>query len=128
MKRALAILAVALPGWALAIEVPSGQEITLIDVIEGVEGTAEATRRYRFLAPGIAREGGNVSIDAALEDIDALCRDVVLPDLAEAGAAPDQVVISLSDRVVEFGVAAPDATQFFEAYRIENGECIWEGF
>jgi hypothetical protein len=29
---------------------------------------------------------------------------------------------------VPFGEPAPDATQFFEAYRVEGDTCIWEAF
>jgi hypothetical protein len=57
-----------------------------------------------------------------------LCQIVGLP-LSE-NLYPDTVrfVVSLSDRPVEFGVQDPDATQFFEAYTFENGDCIWEEF
>ena len=40
---------------------------------------------------------------------------------------PARVIVSMSDRPTEFGAAVPEATQFFEAYRIEKGVCIWEG-
>jgi len=53
----------------------------------------------------------------------------VLPWIVVApGEMPDQIIIVLSDREVEFGVADPDATQYFEAYRPEDGACFWEGF
>ena len=48
--------------------------------------------------------------------------------LAEFGPAPEQIVISLSDRAVPFGESAPDVVQFFESYRIENDICVWEMF
>ncbi len=41
---------------------------------------------------------------------------------------PAQIFISISDRPVEFGTKDPDAAQVFEAYRPEDGTCIWEGF
>jgi len=41
---------------------------------------------------------------------------------------PSQVVISFSAAEVPFGEAAPEVTQFFEAYRVEDGTCIWEAF
>ena len=129
MSRAFAILILcAAPVMAETVAVPSGQPVTFVDVIEDAEGTHERTLRFRFLAPEIARETGTIGIDAALDDIDALCREFVLPRLAEAGDTPDQVIISLSDRPVEFGVASPEATQFFEAYSVENDACVWEGY
>ena len=51
-----------------------------------------------------------------------------LPRIDPHGPQPAQVIISLSDRPVPFGEVEPDVTQFFEAYRIENGACIWEMF
>ena len=48
-------------------------------------------------------------------------------EVANMHPQPEQIVISLMDRLVDFGATNPDATQFFEAYRIEDGTCIWEG-
>lgn len=111
------------------INVPSGQEITFLDVIEGEESAGGTAVRVRFLAPRIARKNGEVEFLQAEEDMAALCQDYVLPQMVNAGAAlPAQIIIVLSDRVVEHGVADQDATQFFEAYRPEGGMCVWEGF
>ncbi len=112
---------------ASEIAVPSGQPVDLFEVIEDPDGTAGLTLRYRFVAPEIAREGGSIGIDSALDDIEALCESVVLPQLQHGETVPDQVVISLMDRPIEFGATNPQATQFFEAFRIENGQCVWEG-
>jgi hypothetical protein len=57
-----------------------------------------------------------------------LCQSYALPRLSETGPVPAQIIISLSDRPVPFGEASPEATQFFEAYRIEGDACIWEAF
>ncbi len=110
------------------ITVPSGQEITLLDVVMDAPGPDGLTARFRFLAPAIARVGGTVDSEMAAADMQALCQEYVLPRLANTGPTPAQVVVSLSDRSVAFGDADPDATQFFEAYRVEDGNCIWEAF
>jgi hypothetical protein len=55
-----------------------------------------------------------------------LCDTTALPYMAEYDLTGDMIVISLSDRKTEFGVADPDATQFFEAYRPVDNLCIWE--
>lgn len=125
---ALILLLVAAPAWAEDIAVPSGQPVTLAEVIEDDSGPFGAAHRYRFVTPDIAREGGTVDPLRAAEDILALCEGFVLPRLAKGAPLPDQVIISLSDRPVPFGQPAPDATQFFEAFRIENGSCVWEEF
>jgi hypothetical protein len=109
------------------VDVPSGQPVTLIDTVLNEPGPAGVTIRYRFLAPEIA-PGASISFDTAVIDIAALCDSYALPRIAGTDPQPDQIIISLSDRSVPFGQADPDATQYFEAYRIEDGACVWELF
>jgi len=110
-----------------AAGVPSGQSITLHEVlVDNVSG--EEWLRFRFIAPAIAREGGEISFDQAGEDMAHLCQSVTLPYLDEFALSPDLIVISLADQETEFGAINPDATQFFEAFRVENETCIWEAF
>lgn len=115
---ALFALAAAAEEHAEVPEVPSGQILSLFEVIH-----EDGLQRWRFLAPGVRGH----DIDAVLEDMQVLCDDFVLPRLAE-GTTPDEIVVSLMDRVVEFGESDPDARQHFEAYRVESGLCIWEVF
>lgn len=110
------------------LSVPSGQAVSLLDVVLNAPGPDGLTARFRFVAPAIAREGGSVDFETATADMLHLCQTYALPRIPETGPQPSQIVISLSDREVPFGEAAPEATQFFEAYRIENGSCIWEAF
>lgn len=105
--------------------VPSGQPVTLLEVIWNEPGPAGLTYRFRFLAPWI---GGGVDYDAVFDDMVALCESFVLPRVADVQPAPSQVIVSLSDRDVPFGYADPEATQFFEAFSIRDGHCIWEAF
>lgn len=116
------------PGDGATVQVPSGQDMRLLDVIWNVPGPAGMATRFRFLAPAIAREGGGVDFETAAADMMHLCQTYALPRIEAAAAAPAQIIISLSDRDVPFGVPDPDATQFFEAYRVENEACIWEVF
>lgn len=104
--------------------VPSGQIVTLQDVF-WEEGDA-LTLRVRFLAPQIARAKAQIDYDTAAKDMLHLCEAYVLPSVAQEPEAPDQIIVSLSDIEVPFGQSDPEATQFFEAYRIENGACKWE--
>lgn len=115
-------------GSDVAIQVPSGQVVTLQDVIWNATGADGPVARFRFVAPAIAREGGSVSFDVASADMQALCQDYALARVSEFGPQPAQIIISLADRAVPFGQAAPDATQFFEAYTPEGNTCIWEAF
>lgn len=115
-------------GTAELIAVPSGMRVTFHDMIANRPGAAGLTYRFRFIAPDIARDRGEVDLMQVLEDIDVLCRDQALPMIAGGGPVPAQIIITLSDRPTEFGVPTPEATQIFEAYRIEDGACIWEEF
>lgn len=116
---------VAAQGAGERVEVPSGQEVTLQDVIWNVPGPDGLALRFRFVAPGIA---GTVDFDTAAADMQHLCEAYALPRVAEFGPEAAQVVISLSASPVEFGQSAPDVVQFFESYRIEGGTCQWEMF
>lgn len=110
------------------IPVPSGQAVTYVDTISDAAGPEGLTVRFRFLAPAIARDGGSVTPEAAQADMLALCRTYALPRIASTGPQPRQIVISLSDRPVEFGIPDEEATQFFDAYGIADGDCILELF
>ena len=96
-------------GDGLAVPVPSG-----------------LAARFRFVAPQI--KGGAVEFEVASADMAHLCQNFALQRVAKFGPVPSQIIISLSDSAVPFGEAAPDVTQFFEAYRIEDERCIWEAF
>ncbi|MGP3695741.1 DUF6497 family protein [Rhodobacter sp. NSM] len=109
------------------IPVPSGQEVTLLDTIWNEPGPAGLTFRFRFLAPAIAA-GGEIDYDMAYADMLALCETYVLPRVADILPAPEQVIVSLSDRPLPFGEADPEAVQFFEAFSIQDGHCILEAF
>lgn len=110
------------------ITVPSGQKVTLLDVITNVPGPEGLTARFRFLAPAIAKDGGTVDAETAAIDMDHLCQSYALPRISSLGPLPVQIILSMSDRDVPFGEARPDATQYFNAYSIADGQCIWEMF
>jgi hypothetical protein len=110
------------------LTVPSGQVVTLIDTVQGAPGPEGLTLRFRFLAPGIARAEGAVSVEKAQADMAHLCTHYALPRVSKSGPAIQQIVISLSDRAVPFGESDPEATQYFEAFSIADGTCIWEAF
>jgi hypothetical protein len=110
------------------IVLPSGQTVTLQDVVWNVPGPEGLTSRFRFIAPAIAASGGTVDFETAAADMLWLCQNYALPRVADPGPQPSQIVISLSDIPVPFGEANPVATQFFEAYTLEDGACQWSVF
>lgn len=106
------------------IEVPSGREVTLIDVITTAPGPEGATARFRFLAPGLTQ----AETGTAVGDMQALCDSYALPRTEGTVPEPQQIVISLSSEAVPFGEAAPDVVQFFEAFDPKGGACQWVPF
>lgn len=110
------------------VAVPSGQEVRFLDAILGEPGPEGLTARFRFVAPAIARDGGTVNAEAAQEDMAALCSDFALQRIANTGPQPAQIIIALADRELPFGEPAPEATQYFEAYSLADGMCVWEPF
>lgn len=111
-----------------AMNLPSGVDTELHEVL--VERIGDDTWvRFRFLAPEIDPDLSSAPAFPDLEqDFSHMCRTFVLPYLEAHSLNADRVVISLADREVEFGVTDPDATQYFEQFRIESGECRWEAF
>lgn len=111
-----------------AAELPSGLKVDLNEVL--VDQVGEQTwLRFRFIAPEIDRSNPNaVSFDAMEADFQVICRALALPYAAKYDLPADVIVISVADRVVKFGTTDPDATQYFEQFRAENGDCIWEAF
>lgn len=109
------------------VAVPSGQSVTLAEVLlDSLAG--EPWARFRFVAPGISRVNGRISYDVAIIDMEALCNSYALPYLDANKTEVARIVISMSDRALEFGASDPAATQFFETYRRENDSCIWEEY
>lgn len=117
------LLAAALVLPAGAEEVPSGQPVSRIEVIEE-RAPDGLVLRYRFLAP----EAAALDFEARLADMAHLCDSVVLPEIEARTLVPVRVVVSLSEAPVVFGARDPATAQFFEAYRIEDSRCIWEAF
>lgn len=123
---ALAFCAAA-PLSAQPVTVPSGQDVEFVEVVRNARGSHGLTWRFRFVAPGIDRETGTISFDQAAQDMDYLCKSFAIPRLPTMGPRPSAVIVSMSARPIDFGAADPEITQFFEAYRIVDNDCIWDG-
>ncbi|SDI50901.1 DUF6497 family protein [Lutimaribacter saemankumensis] len=109
-----------------ALAVPSGLDLRLQEVRleDGIFGQPRAAR-FRFVAPAIGEGASFADVEA---DFAYLCENLALPWLAERGENVPRVVISYAARDIEFGAIDPEIVQFFDAFRVENGTCIWENF
>ena len=116
----LASLALTGAGFAVAepIEMPSGLSGYLHEVI--ADESADIFR-FRFVAPEFSKAG---KLEIVAADLEHLCAEIALREVSEGA----QIIISLADQPSEFGVAAPNVIQVFEAFRSESGRCIWEEF
>lgn len=110
------------------VVVPSGQAMTLQDVIIDTPSPTAAIYRFRYLAPAIARNGGTMNFQTSIDDMQALCDGYALKQLAPPLPVSVQIVVSLADREMPFGETDPEATQFFMSFQIKDGQCILEPF
>jgi hypothetical protein len=133
MKWLLLILSFITLPWPAAAEglaVPSGQLVLPYEALwedhvsEGTNG--ETWLILRFLTPEIARTEGRISFGDAEPDIVFLCQKVGLPLVVLTGGGVDQIIVNLMDRPVARGQRDPASTQFMNAYRVDQGDCIWE--
>ncbi|MEM6728661.1 MAG: DUF6497 family protein, partial [Pseudomonadota bacterium] len=109
---------------AAAFDLPSGHETTFLDSFYEAQADGALWARFRFVMPAI---GQGVDYADVADDFLTLCENYALPSLAGQDI-PDQIIITLADRPTEFGVATPDATQFFEAFQPSGASCIWDSF
>lgn len=107
-----------------ASAMPSGLDHQLFEALDDKSPDGKKVLRLRYVATELEAD----SFDKVSEDFAALCARDVLPRQRDAVDPYDQAVISLSNKKSEFGVFNPDVTQYFEAFRLENGTCIWEAF
>ena len=129
LSVSLAVLA-ALPVLAqeAGIALPSGRVVSFHDVVHGAQGPGGLTVRFRFIEADLAEVLDITPYEELEADMHFLCETYALGRISNIGPQPRSVIISISDRPVEFGAQDPDATQVFEAYRPEDGGCAWEEF
>lgn len=104
------------------IALPSGLGVQVQDVIFEED---PAVSRFRFVAPDLGKAGSDYA--DVREDFFWLCDRMILPTLSDAQRT-GEIVVSIADRPVVFGQITPEATQYFEMFRVANGTCIWEDF
>lgn len=106
---------------------PSGREVAFHDVVWGQPGPTGLAVRFRFLEADLGTAVDTTPYESLEADMHFLCEDFALGRISNTGPQPATVMISISDRPVEFGAPDPEAVQVFEAYRPDDGTCIWEG-
>ncbi|WP_111731904.1 DUF6497 family protein [Roseovarius amoyensis] len=119
------MMAVSMSGVVAAepgrVALPSGLEAMLQETIRE-EGPV---LRFRYVAAGF---DAAAPLDEVAADLEHLCAADAAKRAAAEGMSAARLVVSLADKPSEFGRFNPDVRQVFEAYRLENGICIWEAF
>ncbi len=123
-RSALVAILLTTPSWAQDIAVPSGHDVSVIDVI--LEEPTQ-TARFRFLMPAIGATDPVAYADV-LSDFEYLCNAMAIPGLAAHDWAAKDIVISLASETLPFGTVTDTVTQYFQPFRVENDTCIWEDF
>jgi hypothetical protein len=120
-------LAMAQPGPGATVAAPSGQMLTLEEVLSEQDPWSEDVLVVvRLLAPAIAQ---GVPDDADLRaDMDWACLTWGVPAAAALASNPDRVVVEMMAAPVPRGEATPGIRRFFETYSLEGATCIWELF
>lgn len=72
-------------------------------------------------------EGPEQSFDTLEPTFHWLCETVAARVLRDARMRQTNVVVAISPEPVAFGEAT-DVLQFFEAFRVDGFECVWEYF
>ena len=121
--RCSLLLLLASTAHADPVVTPSGQSVTLYDVV-----LEPSVARFRYLAPALDPAGQGLTHEDVVGDFVWLCESFAIPGLVAAEKTADHVIIAFSDREVEFGVATPEATQFIESYTVQGPACIWDEF
>jgi hypothetical protein len=123
----LAAGAQAQDGRIAGAEAPSGQQVTLSQVIAEEDPWSGAMQIVvRLVAPAIA---GDTRANSQLrEDMDWACRTWGVPAAQEVSATPDRVVVEMMAEPAPRGEATPGIRRIFESYRLEGPDCVWELF
>lgn len=124
---ALALALVTLPALADSPShtTPSGLEVQLLEFIDESDQTPSILRA-RFVAPAMTAE--RPGPDSVLSDMEHLCNTVAIPHVTDRDIAASQIIVSVSAEPLELGVFDPDIPQYFEAYTLQDGTCIWEWY
>ena len=125
MRWAALVALVALPTFAQT-EVPSGLQVTPLDVIEEEQPGGETWLVLRYLAPSI--EGGAVAYEDVVEDLQALCDSEGIRLADDPAKGITQIVVVLLDQPVKRGEVATQATQYIGAYLPTEEGCSWNDF
>ena len=125
----LLITALSVTPAAADITAPSGLMPELGETIfepVGVVTTAAKIMRLQFVSADLADQTRYdfATIEA---DFEWLCQTVGLPRIEKSAPNVEQIIVSLASELVPLGETTPEVVQYFDAFQVSDGKCIWEG-
>lgn len=117
---------ICLPALAREITLPSGKTVTHFETMHDDDAMVS---RFRFTMAALQTNPDALSDGPArVADLGFLCELFAVIEADAAAPYPDAVVISVAASQTTFGDATPDVAQFFEAFVVDDGHCIWDEF
>ena len=113
----------------VAATAPSGLSHDLQEMVlepQGAPMGSVRVVRLRYVAVEIADESA-MGFEKIEGDFKWLCQTDGIARRDKSAPNAEQIVISIASEPVAFGEIAPSVVQYFDAFRIENGDCIWDG-
>ncbi len=97
-------------------------------VVPGSEAEADAGLIDLQAFPEEDIDLSEITEDPLFKDIVWLCENWVLPQRGSDPDQPARIVISISDRPIEFGTVEPGSVQTFESFSFADNmkTCVWE--
>ena len=116
-----------LPGLAGAgtLVLPSGHDAQFHDAYWEEDS---GTLRLRYIVPAVTDDAYARDHDAVFVDMESLCAGPGLEMIDADGNPWEGVTVTMMAAPVELGRTAPDVVQFFEAFVVRDGHCIWDEF
>ncbi len=110
------------------VSLPSGlvvarQEIRLEPVGAPTHGVQ--TVRLRYVSEQL--DGAAFGFEQIEGDFTHLCTSFGLRARQQSAPNAEQIIISIASQPTAFGETAPNVVQYFDAFKVEDGACIWEG-
>ena len=111
-----------------SIRLPSGlvvnrQEVRLEPVGAVTHGVT--TVRLRYVSTQLEEKA--FPFERIEGDFAKLCSSFGLKIRSQSAPQAEQVIISIASRPTAFGETAPNVVQYFDAFRVEQDTCVWDG-
>lgn len=92
----------------------------------GVLATQAKRLRLRFVAPQIS-DTEKFGFEKLEADFEYLCTVSGLKIAKRSAPKLEQIIVSISSDPIALGETVPSVAQYFDAFSVVDGTCIWDG-